>query len=349
MEWSRMDAIGEPRIFDDIHRFSRELVSTEGRYIKTGRSTTPWSIASAAVGGVMVQVVRLGGAAAFAGSGVAGKFTIAFPHPTTAEIQIDGRPLSADAFCLISQGRGISYCSPSPTTWVSVTIPTGSFKFTDHVIAKARNSLARSVAQSRDGGIARLSRIYELIKEVFEYQCQGRIGATTSALITEKLADEVLHCLSDIRADEALTHGRREHPREPILQTCLKVIGERGGHPLSLAELCDLVEVPERTLREVFYEYFGVGPMRLLKLRQLHEVNRSLWSSDASKSVSQLFLAIGICDFSRAAHQYRLLFGESPSQTRRRAMARDGSSNHAEDRAWLDVATQCFAATARRI
>ena len=36
--------------------------------------------------------------------------------------------------------------------------------------------------------------------------------------------------------------------------------------------MCNATKVSERTLRNIFQEFFGVGPMRLLKVRQLREI-----------------------------------------------------------------------------
>ena len=76
--------------------------------------------------------------------------------------------------------------------------------------------------------------------------------------------------------------------------------------------------VSERTLRTAFHEYFGVGPVRYLQLRQLRQVHSALRAADPeAASVGDLLVQHGEWEFSRFARRYRRLFGELPSQTLR--------------------------------
>jgi AraC family ethanolamine operon transcriptional activator len=49
---------------------------------------------------------------------------------------------------------------------------------------------------------------------------------------------------------------------------------------LLVADFAAAAEMSERTLRTAFNEYFGVGPVRYLQLRQLHQVRRTLQAAD---------------------------------------------------------------------
>jgi AraC family ethanolamine operon transcriptional activator len=77
--------------------------------------------------------------------------------------------------------------------------------------------------------------------------------------------------------------------------------------------------VSERTLRNVFQEYFGVGPMRLLRVRQLHEIRAALLAAEPQKeTVATIAARFGVWDFSQFARNYHGLYGERPSVTLRR-------------------------------
>ena len=74
--------------------------------------------------------------------------------------------------------------------------------------------------------------------------------------------------------------------------------------------------VSERTLRNAFNEYFGVGPSRYLQLRRLRAVRRALRAADPEQeSVTGVLVRHGEWEFSRFARRYRQLFGELPSET----------------------------------
>jgi methylphosphotriester-DNA--protein-cysteine methyltransferase len=187
---------------------------------------------------------------------------------------------------------------------------------------------------------AALPRIRKLISSVLSVDD----GATSTASLhmAQEIADAALFVLWGARPVAGYHPGRREQPRAPILRRCLQVLAQHEAAPLTLMELCDSAEVPERTLRKVFYEYFGVSPMRLLKLRQLNETNRRLTRGSSAESVTQIFSSLGIWDFSRATQQYRHLFGETPSATLRRQKTSARLPAQEESRPWLKIAVQCF-------
>jgi AraC-like DNA-binding protein len=69
--------------------------------------------------------------------------------------------------------------------------------------------------------------------------------------------------------------------------------------------------------------------MRLLKVRQLHEIRAVLLRADSDRdTVSRIAARLGIWDFSLFARNYKAMFGESPSRTLRTpasAVPRGGS------------------------
>ncbi len=113
--------------------------------------------------------------------------------------------------------------------------------------------------------------------------------------------------------------GRPKFSREEIIRRSKNLLEEREGEPLLVGELAAGVGVGERTLRTAFNEYFGVGPVRYLQLRQLNQVHRALRAADPEAvTVSDVLLRHGVWELSRFARRYRRLFGELPSQTLRR-------------------------------
>ena len=74
--------------------------------------------------------------------------------------------------------------------------------------------------------------------------------------------------------------------------------------------------ISQRTLQTVFHEHFGVGPLRYLQLRQLHQVHRALKAADPdAASVGEILVAHSVWEFGRFAGRYHRLFGELPSAT----------------------------------
>jgi AraC family ethanolamine operon transcriptional activator len=134
--------------------------------------------------------------------------------------------------------------------------------------------------------------------------------------------------------------GRPHLSRERVIARALELIRAHDGQPLFTSDLCRAAGVSERTLRNTFNEYFGVGPIRLLKMRQLREIRAALLAADAAhETVASIAGRFGVWDFSLFARNYKRLFGESPSQTLRMPA---GSSEHTDD-TWLGYAVRKFA------
>ena len=102
---------------------------------------------------------------------------------------------------------------------------------------------------------------------------------------------------------------------------------ERPNFRVSTSALAAVTGVSERTLRSIFREFYGVGPLRYLKLRQLHSMRRTLKRVDPEKtSLSDVATQFGIWELGRFARDYRTLFGESPTDTLRTGVANKRAS-----------------------
>jgi AraC family ethanolamine operon transcriptional activator len=87
-----------------------------------------------------------------------------------------------------------------------------------------------------------------------------------------------------------------------------------------ISELCSALQVSRRTLHRAFHETLGLGPAEYLRLRRMSAVHAKLVTADEMPtSVTQAALDAGFVDLGRFAAYYRRLYGETPSQTRRRA------------------------------
>ena len=83
-------------------------------------------------------------------------------------------------------------------------------------------------------------------------------------------------------------------------------------------DLATAAGVSERTLRYAFNEYYGVGPVRYLQLKQLHQVRRALRAGEPEQTtISNILAQHEIWEFSRFASRYRRIFNELPSETLR--------------------------------
>jgi AraC family ethanolamine operon transcriptional activator len=96
---------------------------------------------------------------------------------------------------------------------------------------------------------------------------------------------------------------------------------------ISIVALCEAIGVSRRALELVFRSVLGTGPGHYVRTLQLNEVRRDLLANpDSDVSIGAIAAQHGIWHWSRFSRDYRLMFGELPSQTRLRLRRQSVSS-----------------------
>ncbi|WP_026329556.1 helix-turn-helix domain-containing protein [Thiomicrorhabdus arctica] len=153
-------------------------------------------------------------------------------------------------------------------------------------------------------------------------------------------------CLGTIMDDSS--HKMDSYVREDLLMTCLlhalpnessspkllpsyqhrKVVVERvkeymKSHqqlPVTITELCQIAYVSRRTLQYSFETILGYSPLQFLRLTRLNQVRRALKTADKDSTVTETAEKWGFTHAGQFSHDYKKTFGESPSQTLRKAL-----------------------------
>jgi len=89
-------------------------------------------------------------------------------------------------------------------------------------------------------------------------------------------------------------------------------------HPITIFDLCDAVGAAERTLHLAFREEFGTSPKAYLKMLRLNGARRDLRNA-RGQNVTDIAMKWDFLHFGWFSHDYRSMFGESPSATLRHA------------------------------
>jgi AraC family ethanolamine operon transcriptional activator len=128
---------------------------------------------------------------------------------------------------------------------------------------------------------------------------------------------------------EEVSEERDEQPRggaKLVRDVEDYVYGLETDRPVHISELCCHLAVSRRTLHRAFQHTLGMGPLAYLRLTRLSAAHNALLkTAPANVSVTQAALDYGFTDLGRFATSYRKMFGEVPSQTRRKAMDALGS------------------------
>jgi AraC-like DNA-binding protein len=121
---------------------------------------------------------------------------------------------------------------------------------------------------------------------------------------------------------DASTHAaRRRISRPQIVERVDAFLHEHIDEPISLARLCELTGVSERSLRNACHAICGTSPKRYLTRRRMEAVRRALVAADPSAcTVTRIATDYGFFELGRFAAVYTRLFGERPSDTLRQPL-----------------------------
>jgi transcriptional regulator GlxA family with amidase domain len=100
-----------------------------------------------------------------------------------------------------------------------------------------------------------------------------------------------------------------------------------------MTELCRLVGLSERTLRNAFYQVHGVSTKRWLKAERLRAVHTALSAASGGATVTGVATGFGFYELGRFAGIYKAAFGEAPSATLRARGATGHISGPSDERA----------------
>jgi AraC family transcriptional regulator, ethanolamine operon transcriptional activator len=303
------------KVFRDLDHFADLMCGPLGRYVPTGPEQSEWAIEGMPLPHWRVQQVQVGAAATFAGVGKEDWITVALPLSDPRAIRIDGAQLADDQLVLVRGAQGHTYGAGAPTCWFTISIPTRGEG--EHVLEP--RSFPRRRNESLRIGLDGASRLREFFESFRAALSAGATDAAMALAAEDELRDRVSSALGgQIVGHESRTQhvGRPVIQRNHIIRRCLELLSGNDGLPVSIRDLCAAAAVPERTLRTAFTEYFGVGPMHLLKARQLHEVRRALLAADPSDhTVSGVAHSWGVWDLGHFSRRYRVLYAEMPSTT----------------------------------
>ena len=332
-------------VFRDFDEFAAAINGIAGQFVPTARSQTDWWVQAAPLARVSMQQVQIGGATTFAGDGTTNAITIGIPLSDWKPMRIDGDPLRKNSFLLVKEGQPFTFAAGEPTCWSGIVIPTDHSLLAPELVeslnAKLFHGKTSAISQTEEAYISRarllMSRIFSDDEAVEFRNPAAMLAAEEEVMAITSHALETSHRLQ--RKDI----GRPRYSRHRVLGKALELIEASADQPLLLQDLCRATAVSERTLRNVFHEYFNVGPMRLLKVRQLHEIRAALLSAEyGEQTVADIAARFGVWDFSSFARNYRALYDEAPSRTLR-SKSKGKTRAGALSKTWIRYAAQKFA------
>jgi AraC family ethanolamine operon transcriptional activator len=306
-------------IFNFFEEYADAIRDVDCRFTLTGREEADWSIRVQAVGRLTLLIGQDGGPCIYEGANREGVFILLLPLDQPERMLSFGQELRDTSLAAFAPGRSSVCVGKMANRWVSVHIPlelllASSERFVDREIATLVSS----------GGVLtldpqRLRALRSLVMRLVGAEDAEALATPAAAGAAEGELLSAIMLTLDTRARALPSHpGRPAVSRQRVLERALGLITTSDGAAVYVEDLSDAAHVSERTLRNVFHESFGIGPIRYLRLCQLHRIRAGLRDADPDRdTITKVATECGVWDLSRLAREYRALFGELPTQTLR--------------------------------
>jgi AraC family ethanolamine operon transcriptional activator len=305
--------------FRDFDAFASSVRDVDCKMMLQNPRHRIWSLNAVDLDGIDVQVGRLGSGNILEGQSSANGYLVYAPLTNECEYTANGTVLPRNSFMILEPGCEFCLTTRFEHDWCSVFVPTARFGRGGDLATPSPDSermtrrVTRPNRQTANSFRAAVGRIMTTAASCSQFEAAS--AATCAAAELLKIVSPVV---GQQGAGVTNREGRPRLPREEIIRRSMELLEERDGVPILVGELAAAADVSERTLQTTFNEYFGVGPVRYLQLRQLHRIRHALRAADPKAvSVGDVLVRYGEWQFGRFASRYRRLFGERPSETLR--------------------------------
>jgi AraC family ethanolamine operon transcriptional activator len=242
-----------------------------------------------------------------------GMYTFSFPLSDPEGLYFNQQPIQAGDVAVVRPGAEFRVSRPAGYRALVV--------YADARLLDRRCNALRGVhaaALVRGGSKLRtrstaLAACTERFARIADRAARGLPISRTGSALQEQLMDMVIDavdCAEPLRG----WSGRRR-----LVDRAWALVDDEASSVVSVRDLCAKLDVPIRTLDEAFRSGMGLSPKRLILGVRLNRARRRLANPDADTTVTTVATSLNFFHFGHFTHHYTQLFGETPSQTLRRA------------------------------
>ncbi len=160
-------------------------------------------------------------------------------------------------------------------------------------------------------------RLVGLLREVLR-GLESDPGALLFEASRRSLREALLTVLGDtlMPAGQADAVTPRQQRRQGVVRRVCELVTEQPHAYQGVERLCAELHITRRTLQNCFQDSLGISPASYLRMVRLNAVRRELRDADASQTIGDVAARWGFWHMGHFSHDYKALFGETPSHTR---------------------------------
>jgi AraC family ethanolamine operon transcriptional activator len=293
--------------FDDFVSNVRDVDSSMMLHNVTRHS---WKIAQVILPTIELQVGHLGSGNIIEGQSWQNGYLIYLPINQRCSYLVNGEFLDKFSFMVLEPGSEFCLSSQAQHDWCSIFVPSNKL-IHGGAREKTRTRITTPSAQLAKQFLNLMQSIMNTASNYSKFE-----SSPAAKYATEKMLEVATLIIEQPQTAKLEQKGRPKFSRQEIIIRSQDFLKKSYGRPVLISEWAVTVQVSERTLRNVFKDYFQISPHRYLQIRQAHQVYRALRAAEAEEVlVSDVLLLHGVFDFGRFASLYQQMFGELPSKT----------------------------------
>ena len=232
-------------------------------------------------------------------------YTIGILTDTDYSLRWNGRSVDGERIEIFAPGKEYDACGPEGFGAFTVSVDR------DHLDRAAHDLRVPTLFELTKGqqwvSRPRSQRFLQKFKQILA----DRLIEENNNSSLDHITESMLLMLSDSLPSSAVA-SRRQH----VFRRTMELI--RGLAPCenpSVSAICKSINCSISTLERAFREELGVGPKGYLLTQRLNGVRRDLLNANTEEKVSEIAIRWGFWHMGKFAADYRLAFGELPSQS----------------------------------
>lgn len=309
----------EMKLFHDFEEFGKESLGLDfDVFLPRSTKKSTWKSGRAALNELKLRRVYHEGTGLLCkGTTRNGGYTIYVSGSNPEKVAWNGQRPTLDSLVVVKPGTEFCCASFGTNDWISLYVPDNlldAIQKDGNVTSPTEREefcIRPDVPEGLGGVLKRLAAAAQANPDFLN------ASAAVDAAYSEAM-NAVVRVLGDRKPEPDIHAGRPALSRKQIIDKAMEYLETQDHIAVPIADLTAAAEVSERTLRAAFQEYFEIGPLRYMKMRQLRDVRRLLRDADpAVATVTSIAAQHGIWEIGRFAREYFLLFGEKPSETLR--------------------------------
>jgi len=222
-----------------------------------------------------------------------------------------GNRTSAGDIVIFPEHSELLIALPHHAQWLSMQVPRSRFESAGLAWMLCRDGSTRHMKGKINAGLQ--STLTSLAPALAPHEGHALVGDAEIQLAHDDLLTALLGELTDRFNGGGPAMGPGERWR--VVRRAEEYLKGHSDASVRIDDLCVAACTSLSRLERAFREVFGVSPHRLLTLRRLASVRRELLRADAGASVTDVATRWGFFHLGRFSQDYRLMYGERPSQT----------------------------------